>query len=314
MPTHPDLRILVASDGRVLVPAVHRAVAQLSAACHVDLTVAHVETGDSDGAPPVPLAFDLETAPRRIQRLALDEADAAAAIAGLAARRSFDLVMAPAAAGPALLRLGRASFRTRLLARAGVPLWTAGRGLPSMHFHRPLRTVACLLDFDADPAPLLHRAGAFAQRMQARLHVLAALPPVDDSTLATVLTSDTPLLPAAAVARIERLCAGRPMPMVDVVVDGLRRGLRRLVRGCQPDVLFVDAAQWTTPWPFGFSRSLDALGCPVVCVPTGAAAGAWSFERATRLPASAAAPVRPTAAAGGGLDPWPAEGMASRAL
>lgn len=314
MPIPPDLRILVASDDALLAPAVQSAVAQLSAVCHVDLTVAHVEVAGRDGAATAPLRFDLDAAPRRVQRLALDGSDAALAIASLSARRSFDLVMAPAAAGPALLRLGRASFRTRLLARAGVPLWTAGRGLPALHFHRPLRTVACLLDFDADPAPLLHRAGAFARRMQARLHVLAALPPVDDGALATVLTSATPLLPATAVARIEGLCAGRLTPIVDVVVDGLHRGLRRLVRACQPDVLFVDAAAWATPWPFGFSRTLDALGCPVICVPNGAGAGAWSFERATSQPAPAAASLQPAVATGGGLEPWPAEGMASRAL
>lgn len=309
-----DLRIVVASDGRALSPAVQHAVAQLSAACQVDLAIAHVEL--DEGAPAVlsPLHFEPEAAPRRVQRLTLEGRDVATAIAALSSRHPFDLVMAPASPGPAWLRLGRASVRTRLLARSGVPLWTAGRGLAATHFQRPLRTVACLLDFDADPAPLLHRAGAFARRMQARLHVLATLPPADDSTLATVLTSDTPLLPAAAVARIEALCAGRLRPVVDVVVDGQRRGLTRLVRSCRPDVIFVDATPWATPWPFGFSRTLDALGCAVVCVPGGAGARAWSFERVPMSVPATAMPGRPAVAGGGPIEPWPAEGMASRAL
>lgn len=310
MSTPPDLRLLVASDRLELTPAVHRAIAQLSAICHVDLTVARVDTGADDVGPPAPIVFDPDAAPRRIQRLELEEPDAASAIAGLSRQHGIDLVMAPAA--PRAWWRRTPSFRSRLLARTNVPLWTAGHTLPAMHFHRPLRTIACLLDFEVDPGPLLQRAAAFARRMQARLHVLAVLPPVDDGTLATVLTSDAPLLPAAAAQRIEHWCAGADRPVVDVAVDGLRRGLQRLAGSSHPDVLFVGAERWGLSWPFGFSRTLDALGCPVICVPGGPNAGAWSFESADGMSPVAAA-VRPEAV-GGVRAPWPAGGMASRAL
>lgn len=307
MAFHPDLRLLLANDGALPVP-VHGAVAQLSAVCDVDLTVAHVATGRG-GDTPRPLTFDHAAAPRRLQRLELPGANAAAAIADLCGRRPFDLVLAPGSPGNAPWRALRPSFRARLLSRIDVPVWTIGRDLPSLHFHRPLRTVACLLDFDTDPEPLLQRAAAFARRMDARLHVLAVLPPVDDGTLATVLTSDTPLLPTAAVARIEQLCAGRATPIVEVVVDGLRRGLTRLLRACQPDVLFVRAAQWATPWRSGFPGALDALACPVICVPKTTDAVVWSFEHAAALTGVTSAHDRAAAAAAGVATPWPAEGM-----
>ena len=305
----PDLRLLVASDRLELTPAVHRAIAQLSAVCHVDLTVARVDTGGDDAGTPAPIVFDPDAAPRRIQRLELEEPDAATAIAGLSRQYLFDLVMAPAA-GTSWWRRAR-SFRSRLLTRSNVPLWTAGHAVTAMHFHRPLRTIACLLDFEVDPGPLLQRAAAFARRMQARLHVLAVLPPVDDGALATVLTSDTPLLPAAAARRIEQWCTGADRPVVDVAVDGLRRGLQRLASSSRPDVLFVEAERWGLSWPFGFSRTLDGIGCPVICVPGGAAPGGWSFELVGGLP-PVAATVRPETATGL-VTPWPAGGMASRA-
>ena len=220
MAFHPDLRLLAASRDRDLTPEARGAVSQLSASCDVDLTVAHVTTDGDVPAPPVPFDFELHAAPRRLQRRELAGPDAARTLARLCADEPFDLVLAPTRRqGVAWPRL-RGSFRERLLRLSATPLWTAGPGVPGRHFHRPIRSVACLLDFDANPERLLQRAAAFARRMDARLHVLAVLPPVDESTLALVLTSDTPLLPSAAVARIEQLCAGRPSPMVDVVVGG----------------------------------------------------------------------------------------------
>jgi len=307
MSFQPDLRLLVASDGGNAAGPVHGAVSQLSAVCDVDLTVVHVATGGTSPEPR-PFAFDPAATPRRLQRLELRGPDAAAAIASLCDARSFDLVLAPASAGSGPLRALRSSFRARLLARTGLPVWTAGPGLPPLHFHRPMRTVACLLDFDRDPEPLLQRAAAFARRMDARLHVLSVLPQVDDGTLAMVLTSQTPLLPAAARARIAGMCAGRPAPVVDVVVDSLRRGVARLLRAGPPDVLFVRASQWARPWPFGFPRALDRLGCPVICVPD-ADQSAWSFERLVPAMRHADAAAEATAVAAGALGPWPVDSV-----
>ena len=62
MSTPPDLRLLVASDRLELTPAVHRAIAQLSAVCHVDLTVARVDTGGDDAGTPAPIVEKLNAA------------------------------------------------------------------------------------------------------------------------------------------------------------------------------------------------------------------------------------------------------------
>jgi Universal stress protein family len=305
MAFHPDLCLLAASDDRDLAPDTLGAIAQLSAACDVDLTVAHVATGGTAPAAPVHFEFALDAAPRRVQRREMWGGDAAGAVSRLCAEQPFDLVLAPARRAGAGWPLWRRSFRGQLLRLSGTPVWTAGRSVPGRHFQRPLRSVACLLDFDVDPEPLVQRAAAFARRMGARLHVLAVVPPVDDGTLAVVLTSDTPLLPAAAVARIEQMCAGRPAPIVDVVVDDLRRGLRRLVEMSQPDVLFVRAHQWVSRWPLGFSRQLDTLRCPVICVPDAVTLPDWTFERTTaaRL---LTAPGTATPAPGALPGTWPA--------
>ncbi len=294
MAFHADLRLLAASRNHDLTPGVLGAVAQWSARCDVDLTVTHVATRPLASFTPAPLPFALDAAPRRIQRREVPGSDPARALARLCAEEPFDLVLAPAGRAGTSWPQWRGSLRSRLLRFSNTPVWTVGPGVPGRHFERPLRTVACLVDFDVNPEGLLQRAAAFARRMDARLHVLTVLPPVDDGTLAVVLSSEMPLLPAAAVERIEQLCAGRPSPLVDVVVDGLRRGLARLVERSQPDVLFVRAQQWSPAWPLTFSRPLDALRCPVICVPDEMTLPDWTFERVTaarRLAGSSAAAV-----------------------
>lgn len=309
MALHPDLHVLVATPDHELSSDTISAIGQLSASCAVDLTVARVAGAAPDEATPRPMAFPADAAPRRTQRLELAGPDAARSVAALCAEQPFDLVLAPGETRPRAWRPFRRSFRSHLLDLAGTPVWTAGRDVSGRHFQRPLRTVACLIDFEGDSEPLLQRAAAFARRMEARLHVLAVLPPIDDGTLATVLTSDAPLLPAAAVDRIGRMCAARPMPAVDVVVDGLGRGLRRLVDMAAPDLLFVRAQQWMGRWPFGCSRQLDALRCPVVCVPDALALPGWSFERTAAERPWGQLPPAPAAARAAG--PWPV-GAATR--
>jgi len=292
MASGPDLRLLAASRDRALTPEMKAAVAQLSAACDIDLTVAHVASRHGAAGAPGGFDFDVRATPRRIQRREVAGPDAAGALARLCADEPFDLVLAPAGRDGIPWPLRR-SLRERLLRRAATPVWTAGPDVSGRHFDRPLRSVACLLDFDASPERLLQRAGAFARRLDAHLHLLAVVPPIDDGTLAVALSSDTPLLPSAAIARIEEMCAGRPAPAVDVVIDGLARGLRRLVDVAAPDLLFVRARQWTGGLPFGFSRPLDRLRCPVICVPDETAVVDWTFERSTAATmASRAARVR----------------------
>ncbi|MBM3773503.1 MAG: hypothetical protein FJW27_19890 [Acidimicrobiia bacterium] len=309
MSVSSDLRLLVACNGDGVTAVVHHAITQLSSTCAVELTVARLDNGDDNDDPTTePLAFDAERSPRRIQRLAFDRPDA---IAQVCARQAFDLVMTPSA--DASWRPWRRSFRSRLLpllSRAAVPVWTAGYRLPALHFHRPIRTVACLLDFGTHPKLVLARAASFARHLGARLHVLSVLPSIDESTLATALTPDAPLLPAAAVARVEQMYTGTLPPVVEVVVDTQRHGTKRLLAACQPDLLFVNAPEAAWPWPFGLASTLDRLECPVVRVPVGAALGDWSFERAwsARSPAPSYVSVIGNVRVG----PWPADSSTSR--
>lgn len=305
----PDLKLLVACDGAGMTPVVRQAVTQLSSACVVDLTVARLDD-DNKRMESEPFAFEAERSPRRVQRLAVDRPGA---IAHVCAQQAFDLVMTPSAETSWLP--ARSSFRSRLLSllsRAAVPVWTAGHRLPTLHFQRPIRTVACLLDFETHPKLVLARAASFARHIGARLHVLAVLPSIDEGTLARALTPDAPLLPAAAVARVEQMYTGPLAPVIDVVVDSQRRGTKRLLAACQPDLLFVNAPEASWPWPFGLASTLDGLGCPAVRVPVGAVLCDWSFERAWSAPSPAAPRVAVLGQVRVGR--WPVDGSTSRAL
>lgn len=286
----PDLHLLFATNFSEACHRTGSAIAQLAGRCRLTLTIVHAVRPDD----PVrqrrrELDAFMADVDRDIdcRRLIVEGRDPAADVADLCGTRRFDLVMAPGSSRRNWQGLLTRSFRSRLLARCGVPLWTAGSCLPSADFARPIRTVSCLLDFDDDPATFLRLVSAFTRCVGARLRVLAVIPPVDDGTLADVLTSDAPLIPVRAVHRIQELCTGQEPPAIDVAVGDRGRELRRMLGRSPTDLLFVGQRHAMGPW--FFPRRLDRLPCPVVCV-DGSPAGftRWSFQddaHASRYPA-----------------------------
>jgi hypothetical protein len=289
MRNRPDLRVLFPTTFSDACLQAGDAVAQLADCCRVDVTIAHVvKRGERDRAPHREL--DTFLADRALSlrcRRVLVEGDAPpSAIADLCRQGRFDLVVAPASDRLYVSSLLTPSFRVRLMQRCGVPLWTAGDCLPTLDFGRPIRTVACLVDFDGAAETFLSHVTAFTRRFDAHLQVLAIVPPLDDGVLADVLTSETPLLPTLAHDRIHEMFAGLEHPQVDVAVGARGVGLRRLLDRCKPDILFVSRRQWVSRgWSFRFSRDLDRSPCPVVCI-DGASPDftGWSFQDPARRP------------------------------
>ncbi len=290
----PDLHLLFATSLSEACRRTAPAIAQLAARCRLTLTIVHaVGPGDPVRQRRRDLDAFMAEADRDFacRRLILEGHDPAADVAAWCAAGRFDMLLAPASPRRGWSwPLGR-SFRSYLLRQAGVPLWTAGSCLPSADFDRPIGTVSCLLDFDRDPATFLGLVSAFALRVGARLRVLAIIPPVDDGTLADVLRSDAPLVPARAVERIQELCAGGDPPEIDVAVGHRRRELRRMLTRSPTDLLFVGQRHAADPW--FLPRTLDQLPCPVVCA-DGSSAGftRWSFQ--DQAPRAARCPTPPT--------------------
>ena len=265
-----------AAELRVLVPTTFSAgcrraglaLAQLARSCRVAVTVVHVtQSGRWNAAVSRALdgAFaDLPGVPVHDRTLLVGDRPADL-VSALCVDDAFDLVMAPASGERGLRGFVHRSFRARLLAQCGVPLWTAGARLPAAAFGARLRRVACLIDLDDEPGPFLATVAAFARRLGASVHALALVPAVDDGTLATVLTSNAPLSTADAERRLGpevRAHACQSLHVVDGGVDALPRLLAR----CGADLLVVGRRPATTALRGRVSRVFDALTCPVVCI------------------------------------------------
>lgn len=242
------------------------ALAQLARTCPVALTVVHAtRRGAWNAAVGRALASALDDVPG----LAVDDRtllfgdDPADLVGALCADGDYDLVVAPAADVGPLRGLWHRSFRARLLARCGVPLWTSGAGLPPTASAAPLGRVACLLDLEETPAPLLATAAAFASRLGASLHAVAVVPPIDEGTLSSVLGSIAPLSTAEAVARLAAPVHAHGGQSLDVA-DGDLSALPALLARCRADLLVVGRRHAAAATRGRLARALDRLAYPVV--------------------------------------------------
>lgn len=283
MRQRPELRVLFPTTFSTPCLRAGQALTQLAHDCLLQITLVHVMKpgGKVRRAERELDSFMAETDEYCDNaRVLLTGDEPAGLVADLCQQQQFDLVMSPASGRSGLHALLAGSFRAQLLKQCEVPLWTAGSHVGVSSFGRPLRTVACLVDFDDSPAGLLRLARAFAERFQARLRVLAVVPSIDEGLLGDVLTSDSPLAPADAITRIQSLLAGHDAADIDIAVGGRAWGLRRLLTRNPADLLFVGPRRASYgSWFSGFAPDLDRLNCPVVCI-DGAAARfpGWSFQ------------------------------------
>jgi nucleotide-binding universal stress UspA family protein len=279
----PDLRILFPTSYSDACFRTARALAQLADTCRVHLTIAHVaESGETAIQTRRELHSFLAEADHydRCHRVLLNSDDPATALNELSSSERFDLIMAPASDRLGLHSLFAPSLRARLLKQSTVPLWTAGRCLDRRSFQQPIRTVACLIDFDADTQNYIAAVVAFAARYQARVRVLHVLPSIDEGTLARSAGSDAPLMPEPAIRKILSAFEACPSPEVDVAIGQQAPELRRMLSRCDADLLFVGPGQALRGmWRPKLASYLDRLPCPVICMDGGSASfSRWSFQ------------------------------------
>ncbi|MGE0393366.1 MAG: hypothetical protein AB7I25_07435 [Vicinamibacterales bacterium] len=277
----PDLRLLFATSFSAACVQAGRAVARLAEACHVELTLVHVVP---PGGRNIRVHQRLEQflheheVGRRCRRVLVESPDPAAAVAELCEHERFDAVVAPGSSRWGVSLSPAASFRGQLLRRSRVPVWTAGRALSAAAFHGRIATVACVLDLTSGDDAWWTAAEAFADRVGARLQLLALVPPVDEGLLTYALDARAPLTVARAVERLRALSAGCAAG-IDVQVGEGVSALNAQIARCGADLLFV-SRRWSL-------RGLDRLRCPVVSVDTASIGPVpWSFQDAVvrRIP------------------------------
>lgn len=293
----PDLRILFPTSFSDACFRTARAIAQLADNTSIGLTITHVvEPGGATREKRRELDSFMAEADHYdgCTRVLVEAGDPVDAIAELCDKGCFDLVVAPASDRLGVHRFVKASTRAKLLKHCCAPMWTAGTCLDRVNFKAPIRTIACLLDFDQDNGGYLPLAAAFAARLGARMRIMHVIRPVDEGELARSLHSRAPLMPETAVERIRAAFAGQDCPEVDVAVGSVTAELPRMLQRSEADLAFVGPGQALNgSWFPRLQRGLDRLPCPVICVDGASSAfDRWTFQDTQMAQAAAAGESR----------------------
>ena len=193
-----------------------------------------------------------------------------------------DLIVAPASDTIGVPRIGARSSRSRIIEQAGVPVWTFGRGICLPKLQQPVRNVACWLDYHSGHTGHLGYALEYASKIGAKLHLLSALPAIDEGmlSLGTKLDEDKPLAPEAAAAKILGLCSGFPIvPEVHVARSSGRSTLTQMLKECDADTVFLHhQGSMVAEWLGLGLRSIDPLPCPSICTGDKVRGPVWNLE------------------------------------
>ncbi len=203
-----------------------------------------------------------------------------------------NLIVAPASDPIGVPRIGDRSLRARLIEECGVPVWTIGRRVRVPKLLRPVKNVACWLDFNMRGAPHLPFAMEYAQRVGANLHMLRALPPIHEGSLVHGTRPNRSLHPDGASREILRLCSGSPVrPHIHVTEGEGRRALCKMLDACDADLVFLRNDEWfLTRWLGLGLRLGDFVSCPSIYVGDRLSVPVWNLEQGPGTRASA--PVR----------------------
>lgn len=277
-----DLNILFATSFSDACFRSVRALAQFGDLCRLGVTIAHVA---KPGADTLAAQRELHSFLGEAddydgcRRLLLESHDPVKAISGLCEQNRFDLIFAPASDRLGVHGLFKKSLRASLLKHCSAPVWTAGRCLDRGNFKTSIKTVACLMDFDAANHSYLRLCMSLARQMEAETRLVHVIPPIDEGTLARSITSNAPLAPDVVREKL-RNAFGHACPKIDVAVGEMSRELPRLLNRCEADLLFVGPGQALRgSWRPRIASYLDRVRCPVICV-DGASThfSGWSFE------------------------------------
>jgi hypothetical protein len=190
-----------------------------------------------------------------------------------------NLIVAPASDTVGLPRFGAGSTRARLIRSSGVPVWTIGRKVQLDGLWRAPKNVACWLDLHSTQTEHLAFAMEYARKTGAKLHLLRALPSIDEGLLHLGAMKRS-LMPESNVEEILRLCGKAPgNPEVHVTVGANRTALKRLLRQCSADVLFIDREDSRVAEWMGLGLGIgDAVPCPTIYVGPRPAVPVWNLE------------------------------------
>lgn len=215
----------------------------------------------------------------------------------LALSQQVDLVVCPGSDALGLPRLGHRPLRGSVAHDCGVPVWTIGRKVETVRLGRPVRNVACWMDFESSSSPHLEFAAEYASKLGAKLHLLHSLPEMHDGAILPCL-GDRPLHPDGVLDAVTKRLQRFPIqPLIHVHGGDGRTSRAALARAHDADVLFtsVQKSVWTD-WIHSDFDAIDRCPCPVVSIGRNTAPAVWNLERgpaqvvysAKRVAASAA--------------------------
>ena len=197
----------------------------------------------------------------------------------------INLIVAPSSDVIGLPQLGQSSLRAALVRECGVPLWTLGRRVNMEALPKPVRNVACWLDFNEDQTNHVYFAAQYARALGAKLHLLRALPHISEGALVHPDDTEKALHPRLAIQELKQLCdAAEISPELHLGVGEGSRNLNRMLRAAEADVVFFGREEsWLADWLGLGLRRADAAPCPAVYISDQMNVPLWNLERGSGL-------------------------------
>src|SRR4051794_15409278 len=241
-PTRP-LEILFLTDFSNASYRTIPALAQMADELDTRLTLLHAYGGSTESLAAAEAKlksfFPEATYYRGTQRFVLSS-DVLTAVKQVRSEQPVDLIVAPSSDPLGLPHPWDHSLRAELIANECGPVWTVGQSIQSVVLNRRTRNVGCWVDLDSPDKRHISLAFAYASTLGAKLHLLNAMPNVDEGTLISSLYSDSPLYPEGVAQGIQDLVGWVPVkPEIHVRPGVPGRVLPQLARDLDLDILFV---------------------------------------------------------------------------
>lgn len=244
-----------------------RAVAQLADEVELGLTLMYARDPEKESrqaAEDKLRSFFPEADRYRVCRRVVVDGDVLSAVTDLRARRRIDLVLAPVADRFRWPRIFHTSVRERLVTELGLNVWTIDRGIKPVKLGAKAKNVACVLDSGSGHDKHLQAAIAYANSLDATLHVLHVMHRAD----ATTPLASSSLVGHSDIGESSARVVPKGRTDVHVAASGGTRELLRRIVACDADILFVNErrAVQTGVFSTGLSHLIEAAPCPTICV------------------------------------------------
>lgn len=173
--------------------------------------------------------------------VAVEQGDAAVAIADYARDHGVDLIMMPTHGYGKFRSLLLGSVVSKVLHDADCAVWTAPHAeQPSMQQHLPCRNILVAVDRGAEQAPVLRQAVALAKEFGANLRLVHAVPGAERQLADTGGDEFGLFLLDAARKDMAKLQAEAGTNLeASVVAGGVGRVVRQVALDCNSDLLVI---------------------------------------------------------------------------